>query len=69
MIAFNPSLHNDELSRLHEEFIAFAYNNFEDELHDIVDHFINESINVDDEKELAIYTNLLFAWAFFLLFL
>lgn len=64
VIAFNSSMYSDELERLHEQFIDFAFENFEDELKDIVLYFAADNIN-PNEEEMKSYTHLIIAWALF----
>lgn len=65
VIAFNPTLYRNELDRLHEQLIKFAIRDFEDDLFEIVNHYIKEYFPVLQEEELELYTELIISWTIF----
>lgn len=65
VLAFNPSIYTEELDRLNEQFVDFAFENFEEELTDVLHHFSAEYISGYEEHEAEIYTELILTWALF----
>lgn len=65
VIALTPSLYTDELEHLHEEFIQFAFEEFEDELLEVTQQFAVDNIDVNDDEELNTFTLIVLAWSMF----
>lgn len=65
VIAFNSTLYKDELDRLHQQLIHFTFENHEEDLIDIMEHFAEKLLFDWEEKDLNIFRELIIGWAIF----
>lgn len=63
VISFNPILYKEELDGLQGQFIDFAFDNYQEELFDIVKHFANKHVSTTNERDVDTYTQMLLGWA------
>lgn len=65
VIAFNPSIYNRELERLHGELLEFSIINYEDELTSHTKGYVNDFLGECSEEDFEFYLAIVSAWIVF----